>query len=85
VNALLALVSTSKQEAALFAELLSLPNDGRYPTLDLTPHQRRQNAGCSPGTDGEAVATEPAADDRLSNVPAASQKARVNETTPLRQ
>src|SRR6185437_13461702 len=30
------------QEAALFAEMLSLPNDGRYPALDLTPEQRRQ-------------------------------------------
>ena len=25
-----------------FAEMLSLPNDGRYPTLELTPQQRRQ-------------------------------------------
>ena len=25
-----------------FAEMLSLPNDGRYATLDLTPQQRRQ-------------------------------------------
>jgi class 3 adenylate cyclase/predicted ATPase len=32
----------STQDAALFAEMLSLPNDGRYPTLDLTPQQRRQ-------------------------------------------
>ena len=30
------------QDAALFAEMLSLPNDGRYPTLELTPQQRRQ-------------------------------------------
>ena len=30
------------QDAALFAEMLSLPNDGRYPALDLTPQQRRQ-------------------------------------------
>src|SRR5262249_3028197 len=28
--------------AALFAEMLSLPNDGRYPTLELTPEQRRE-------------------------------------------
>ena len=34
--------STSKQDAALFAEMLSLPNDGRYPALDLAPQQRRQ-------------------------------------------
>ncbi len=33
--------SASPQDAALFAELLSLPNDGRYPNLDLTPEQRR--------------------------------------------
>ena len=39
---LLAQTSTSKQDAALFAEMLSLPNDGRYPALDLTPEQRRQ-------------------------------------------
>jgi class 3 adenylate cyclase/predicted ATPase len=36
------LVQTSTADAALFAEMLSLPNDGRYPTLDLTPQQRRQ-------------------------------------------
>jgi predicted ATPase len=34
--------STSKQDAALFAEMLSLPNDGRYPALELTPQQRRE-------------------------------------------
>jgi class 3 adenylate cyclase/tetratricopeptide (TPR) repeat protein len=32
----------STQDAALFAEMLSLPNDGRYPALDLTPQRRRQ-------------------------------------------
>jgi class 3 adenylate cyclase/tetratricopeptide (TPR) repeat protein len=44
LDALLARTSTptSTQEAALFAEMLSLPNDGRYPTLDLAPEQRRQ-------------------------------------------
>ncbi|THD49925.1 MAG: adenylate/guanylate cyclase domain-containing protein [Bradyrhizobium sp.] len=42
LDQLLAPTSTSKQEAALFAEMLSLPNDGRYPTLDLPPPQRRQ-------------------------------------------
>jgi class 3 adenylate cyclase/predicted ATPase len=35
--------STSMREAALFAEMLSLPNDGRYPALDLTSQQRRQS------------------------------------------
>jgi class 3 adenylate cyclase/predicted ATPase len=33
---------TSTQDAALFAEMLSLPNDERYPALDPTPQQRRQ-------------------------------------------
>jgi predicted ATPase len=34
-------VSTSARDAALFAEMLSLANDGRYPRLELTPEQRR--------------------------------------------
>ena len=42
LDAVLAQTSTSIQDAALFAEMLSLPNDGRYPALDLTPEQRRQ-------------------------------------------
>jgi len=42
LDALLAQTSTSKQDAVLFAEMLSLPNDGRYPTLELAPQQRRQ-------------------------------------------
>ncbi len=41
LGALLAQTATSTQDAALFAEMLSLPNDGRYPTVDLMP-QRRQ-------------------------------------------
>jgi tetratricopeptide (TPR) repeat protein len=42
LDALLAQTSTSIQDAALIAEVLSLPNDGRYPALELTPQQRRQ-------------------------------------------
>src|SRR5262245_60552945 len=42
LDALLAQTSTSLQDAALIAEMLSLPNDGRYPALELTPQQRRQ-------------------------------------------
>jgi class 3 adenylate cyclase len=42
LDALLAQTSTSKQDALLFAEMLSLPNDGRYPALDLEPQRRRQ-------------------------------------------
>ncbi len=42
LDAMLAQNSTSIQDAVLFAEMLSLPNDGRYPELNLTPQQRRQ-------------------------------------------
>ena len=42
LDAVLARTSTSIQEAALFAEMLSLPNDGRYPVIDLNSEQRRQ-------------------------------------------
>src|SRR5262249_25512968 len=42
LDALLARTSTSKQDAALFAEMLSLPNDGRYPALSMDPQQRRK-------------------------------------------
>jgi class 3 adenylate cyclase/predicted ATPase len=42
LDALLAQTSITKQDAVLFAEMLSLPNDGRYPALDLAPQQRRQ-------------------------------------------
>jgi predicted ATPase/class 3 adenylate cyclase len=42
LDAVLTRTSTSKENAALFADMLSLPNDGRYPTLELTPEQRRQ-------------------------------------------
>ena len=42
LDAVLAQTSTPIQNAALFAEMLSLPNDGRYPALDLAPEERRQ-------------------------------------------
>ena len=42
LDAVLAQISTRIEDAALFAEMLSLANDGRYPTLDLSPEQRRQ-------------------------------------------
>ena len=42
LEALLELTFTKRQDMALFAEMLSLPNDGRYPILDLTAQQRRQ-------------------------------------------
>jgi tetratricopeptide (TPR) repeat protein len=43
LDALLAQTSTSPQDAALFAGMLSLVNDGRYPSLDLAPEQRKHN------------------------------------------
>ena len=42
LDALLAQSFTSRQDAALLAEMLLLPNDGRHPILELTPQQRRQ-------------------------------------------
>jgi class 3 adenylate cyclase len=42
LDAVLAQTSTPIRDAALFAEMLSLPNDGRYPALDLAPEVRRQ-------------------------------------------
>jgi predicted ATPase len=33
---------TSPQNGALFSEMLSLTSDGRYPTIEMAPEQRRQ-------------------------------------------
>jgi class 3 adenylate cyclase/predicted ATPase len=56
LDALLAQTSTSKQDAALLAEMLSLPNDGRYPTLELAPEQRRQKTLVALGVQLENLA-----------------------------
>ena len=42
LDAVLAQTSTSTRDAALFAEMLSLPNDGRYPALEPDPQRQRQ-------------------------------------------
>ena len=42
LDAVLAQSFTPPQHRALFAELLSLPNDGRYPAVEMSPQQRRQ-------------------------------------------
>ena len=42
LDAMLARTATAPEHASLLAAMLSLPNDGRYPTLDLTPQQRRE-------------------------------------------
>jgi class 3 adenylate cyclase len=58
LDAVLAQTSTSKQDTALFAELLSLPNDGRYPAVDLTPPQRRQKTMEALGSQMETLARQ---------------------------
>jgi hypothetical protein len=42
LDAVLVQTATSIEDAALFAEMLSLPNDGRYPALDPDAQQRRK-------------------------------------------
>src|SRR6185369_9468022 len=56
LDTLLAQTSTSRRDAALFAEMLSLSNNGRYPALELTPEQRRQKTLEALGTQLEALA-----------------------------
>ncbi|HTF74623.1 MAG TPA: adenylate/guanylate cyclase domain-containing protein, partial [Bradyrhizobium sp.] len=43
LDTLLAQSSTPREDVVLIAEMLSLPNDGRHPTLELAPQQRRQH------------------------------------------
>jgi class 3 adenylate cyclase/predicted ATPase len=42
LDMLLAQTSTSIEDAALIAEMVSINNDGRYPALDLAPPERRE-------------------------------------------
>jgi len=42
LETLLTQTSTSALDVSLFADMLSLPNDGRHPALDMTSEQRRQ-------------------------------------------
>ena len=42
LEAVLTRTSTPERDAALFAEMLSLTNDGRFPKLELTPEQRQR-------------------------------------------
>ena len=55
LDALLAQTSTASQDVSLFADMLSLPNDGRYPALDLTSEQRRQRTLEALGSQVEAL------------------------------
>ena len=50
--------STSTQDLALLADMLSLPNDGRYAALDLSPEQRRQRTLQALVTQVEALARQ---------------------------
>jgi class 3 adenylate cyclase len=56
LDALLAQTATSRQDAALLAEMLSLPNDGRHPALELVPEQRRQKTLAALGVQLETLA-----------------------------
>jgi class 3 adenylate cyclase len=60
LDAVLAQTSTSTEDAALFADMLSLPNDGRYPKLYLTPEQRRQRTLAALVSQMEALARQKA-------------------------
>jgi hypothetical protein len=55
-DALLAQTSTSAQDISLFADMLSLPNDGRYLALEMTLEQRRQRTLDALGSQVEALA-----------------------------
>ena len=55
LDALLAQTSTSTAGVSLFADMLSLPNDGRYPALDMPPEQRRQRTLEALGSQVEAL------------------------------
>src|SRR5258705_10462335 len=55
LDALLA-QSSPRQDAALFAEMLSLPNDGRYPPVEVEPQLRRQKTLKALGSRIEALA-----------------------------
>ncbi|WP_057861267.1 AAA family ATPase [Bradyrhizobium lablabi] len=56
LDALLAQSSTPPQHAALFAEMLSLPNDGRYPPVEVEPQLRRLKTLEALGLQLEALA-----------------------------
>ena len=63
LDALLAHSFTPRQDAALLTDMLSLPNDGRYPTLELDPQQRRQKTLQALTAQLEGLARQAGADD----------------------
>jgi class 3 adenylate cyclase len=58
IDALLAQTSTSKQDASLLGDLLSLANDGRYRALEMAPQQRRQKTLEALAAQSEALARQ---------------------------
>ena len=58
LDALLAQSSTPAQDAALFAEMLSLPNDGRYQTIVMLPQQCRERTLEALNTQIQALAQQ---------------------------
>jgi class 3 adenylate cyclase/predicted ATPase len=58
LEAVLSKSSMSHEDAALLAQMLSLPNDGRYPTMDLAPHERRQRTLAALARRIEGIARE---------------------------
>jgi class 3 adenylate cyclase/predicted ATPase len=56
LDVLLSQTATPRQDASLFAEMLSVPNDGRYPALNLAPQQRRQKTMEALGSQLETLA-----------------------------
>ena len=61
--AALAQTRTSRQDAALFADMLSLPNDGRYPALEFNPATATaENAGSAELAIGGSVTLSSGAD-----------------------
>ena len=64
LDAVLAQSSTSPQDAALLIEMLSLPNDGRYPKLELdSAAAAAENAGGAHCASRSSVAFQSGADD----------------------
>ena len=59
LDAVLGETSTRSEDAALFAEMLSLPNDGRYLALELAPEERRQNTQSACFPDGALTRQNP--------------------------
>jgi len=58
LDTVLAQSFTSRQDAALFAEMMSLADDGRYPALELAPQQRRQRTLEALSTQIEALSRQ---------------------------